>query len=166
MIRKLVVRATTKHCSDVRVHKGFHIVFSLFLRYCARVVSGLVFCFCPFVPVHQESKDTKSYALGLRLTLFGPNLTQPRYSDKISLLFYTSTRGTRFSRISRFDKLVLVIPHSNVEEERIFSHSSKEQDCIPPKSWSKRDITKPRNTETKHRNNETMKQQNSETAKQ
>ena len=40
----------------------------------------------------------------------------------------------RFSRLSRVAKLVLVIPHSNAEEERIFFHGSKEQDRIPPKS--------------------------------
>ena len=48
--RKLDVRATTKRtgfCLGVRVDKGFHIVFTLFLRYCDRLVTCLVFCFCP-----------------------------------------------------------------------------------------------------------------------
>ena len=54
--RKFDVRATTKRraCPGVRAHKGSHVVFSLFLRYCVRVVSCLVFCFCPFVLVHQD----------------------------------------------------------------------------------------------------------------
>ena len=38
----------------------------------------------------------------------------------------------RFSRISRVAKLVLVIPHSNAEEERIFSMVRKNKTAFRP----------------------------------
>ena len=45
------------YCCSVRVHKGFVIVFILFLRYCVGIVYYLVFCFCPFVPVRYSTTE-------------------------------------------------------------------------------------------------------------
>ena len=39
----------------------------------------------------------------------------------------------RFGHISKVAKLVLIIPHSNAEEERIFSMVLEKQNLIPTK---------------------------------
>ena len=47
--RELNFNLLSTFCPGAPLHKTFHIVVSLFLRYCVRVAYCLFFCFCPFV---------------------------------------------------------------------------------------------------------------------
>ena len=49
---------------------------------------------------------------------------------------------SRFPRLSKVAKLVLTIPHSNAQEERVFSMIRKKQDGFPVQSQSQRNSIK------------------------
>jgi hypothetical protein len=44
------------------------------------------------------------------------------------------SNSLRFPRLSRVLQLIMIIPHSNADEERVFSSYQKEQNMFPSKS--------------------------------
>ena len=86
------------------VHKEFHIVLPLFVKVMFRVVYCIVVCFCPCVPVHQETpgqnrqRYSRLWQENIKFTVNSPQFSCAlidcfvplllRRKDQFALLFY------------------------------------------------------------------------------
>ena len=79
-----------------------------------------------------NTKQHKSHALGVRLTLFDPISRNYAIKTKYHSFLKYYNLQKRFSCISHVAKLVLVIPHLNAEEVRTFSMVCKNKTAFCP----------------------------------